>query len=400
MTPGPAPVRAGKGKARSVALLTLCVVLSMSLWFVSSAILPGIVAEVGIAGGRAAALSSAVQLGFVIGALAFAGLGTADRFDPRAVMALSAACAAAFNLLLLAAATGGTAQVALRGLTGFCLAGVYPVGMKIAVGWGARDRGLLVGLLVGAVTLGSSLPHLLAVLGGPDWRTTVVAASALAAAGSLLPTLVGLGPHHARARAFRPAALSLAWTDRRVRLAFAGYLGHMWELYAFWAWIGVAAAASFAAAGHDGAERSVRLLTFAAIAVGAVACVPAGMLADRIGKARIARAAMALSGAAALGAALAFGGPPWLFALMALIWGAAVIPDSAQFSALVADAAPPELAGSLMTLQTALGFALTAVTVQAVPGLAAAIGWPWTLAAMALGPLFGVEAMRRLIRAA
>lgn len=386
------------GKARSIALLALAQVLAMSLWFVSAAILPEIGREVALTPGRAAALSSAVQLGFVAGALGLAIHGTADRLDPRRVMAVSAALSALATLALLAVPTGGAAQVALRGLTGACLAGVYPVGMKIAVGWGLRDRGLLIGLLVGALSLGSALPHLIAFAGGAEWRVTVVTAAGLAAAGGLLALGTRLGPHHGRAGGFDPRALRLAWTERRLRLAFAGYLGHMWELYAFWAWIGAATAAAFAGRLGAEAEPAARLLTFAAIALGGLMCVPAGWLADRIGKARVAQGAMALSGAAALAVAATLGGPVWLTAALVLVWGAAVIPDSAQFSALVADAAPPERAGSLMTLQTALGFTLTFATVQAVPRVAEALGWPGTLALMALGPFAGIEAMRRLIR--
>jgi hypothetical protein len=270
--------------------------------------------------------------------------------------------------------------------------------MKIVVGWGTRDRGLLVGIVVGAVTLGTALPHLLAWLGGANWRATVVAASALAVLGGLTGLAARLGPHHARARGFDPAALRLAWTNQRVRLAYAGYLGHMWELYAFWAWIGAAATAAFAASLGAAATDAARLVTFAAIALGGLFCVPAGWLADRIGKARVARGAMLASGAAGLATAASFGGAWQLTAVLILLWGASIIPDSAQFSALVADAAPPERAGSLMTFQTALGFTLTFFTVQVIPPVAESLGWPITLALMALGPAFGVEAMRRLIR--
>lgn len=386
------------GKARSVAALAAASVLCLSLWFVSAAILPEIVAEGGLAPGRAAALSSAVQIGFVVGALALAVHGTADRYDPRRVLVGSAVLAAAANLGLLVTPPGGVSQMALRALTGAGLAGVYPVAMKIVVGWGTRDRGALVGLVVGAVTVGSALPHLLAVLGGADWRTTVVAASALALLGGLAGGLAAIGPHHVRAARFDPGALRLAWTDERLRLAYLGYLGHMWELYAFWAWIGAAATVSFAAPLGDRATDAARLLTFASIALGGLLCLPAGRLADRLGKARVAQGAMAASGAAGLATSLAFGGPAWLVALLVLLWGAAVIPDSAQFSALVADAAPGERAGSLLAFQTALGFTLTFFTVQAVPAAAAWLGWPATLALMALGPAAGIAAMQRLVR--
>jgi MFS family permease len=385
-------------KTRSVAALAAASVLCLSLWFVSAAILPEIVAEGGLTPGRAAAMSSAVQIGFVVGALALAVHGTADRFDPRRVLVGSALLAAAANLALLVTPLGGAAQVALRALTGAGLAGVYPVAMKIVVGWGTRDRGALVGLVVGAVTVGSALPHLVAFLGGADWRTTVVAASALALLGGLAGGLAAIGPHHVRAARFDPGALRLAWTNERVRLAYLGYLGHMWELYAFWAWIGAAAAVSFTPTLGERATDAARLLSFAAIALGGLLCQPAGRLADRLGKARVAQVAMVVSGGAGLATSLAFGGPAWLLALLVLLWGAAVIPDSAQFSALVADAAPGERAGSLLAFQTALGFTLTFFTVQAVPGVAAWLGWPATLALMALGPAAGIAAMQRLIK--
>ncbi len=385
------------GKARSVGTLALVEVMTMSLWFVSAAILPELVAEGGIGPGRAAALSSAVQIGFVIGAVGLALHGTPDRLDPRRVLSFCAVIAALANLMLLFTAIGGIAQILLRGVTGACLAGVYPVGMKIVVGWGTRDRGFLVGLLVGALTLGSALPHLFAFIGGANWRMTVGITSGLALLSAGLVLTASLGPAHVRARAFDPGAIRLAWTDRRIRLAFAGYLGHMWELYAFWAWIGTALTVAFSARmATEDALPLARGVTFAAIAIGGIACVPAGRIADRIGKAQVARFAMMASAASALGTALAFGGPAWLVATLAILWGATVIPDSAQFSALVADSAPPERAGSLMTFQTALGFTLTFFTVQILPDVADAFGWRFVLAIMAVGPLLGMEAMRRL----
>jgi MFS family permease len=223
-------------------------------------------------------------------------------------------------------------------------------------------------------------------------------ASALAAAGGVSVLAAGLGPLHAPAPSFDVKAIRLAWTNRDIRLAYAGYLGHMWELYAFWAWVGAAAAASYGITmGAEEAGRLAKLTAFLAIGLGGLACAPAGVLADRIGKARVAQWAMILSASLALATALSFGGAVWLTFALILFWGIAAIPDSAQFSALVADAAPDERAGSLMTFQTALGFTLTAFTVQAVPTFAAFAGWPATLALMAIGPALGVEAMRRLI---
>ncbi len=197
---------------------------------------------------------------------------------------------------------------------------------------------------------------------------------------------MSLGPHHSRAARFDPRAIATAWTNRRVRLAYAGYLGHMWELYAMWAWIAAATAASYGATlAAPEAERLAKVTAFVAIGAGGIACAVAGLIADRIGRANVAILAMALSGTSALAAGATFGGPAWLTFAIVVVWGISVIPDSAQFSALVADAAPPDQAGSLMTFQTALGFALTFATVQATPVLASA-----------LGPAFGIVAMVRL----
>jgi MFS family permease len=394
-----AAARPSHSKPISITLLALAEIAGMSLWFASAAILPDMVRESGIDAVRQAMLSSGVQLGFVAGALAVAASGLADRFDPRRVFATCGVLAALCNAALLIAPIGGTIAILLRVLTGLLLAGVYPVGMKIAVGWGTKDRGLLVGLLVGALTVGSALPHIAAYLGGADWRSVIVATSALALIGGLLVLLCGLGPHHARAPRFSTRAIALAWTNRRIRLTYLGYFGHMWELYAMWAWVGAAAAASYGALlGEAEATRLAKLTAFLAIALGGLTCAPAGWLADRIGKAQVTIIAMALSGSAAIATALSFGGPIWLTFVLIVIWGIFVIPDSAQFSALVADASPPDLAGSAMTLQTALGFALTAVTVQATPLLAQSFGWPAVLAGLAIGPAVGIAAMMRLLK--
>ncbi len=369
----------------------------MSLWFVSSAGLPDMIREVNISGMRQAALSSSVQAGFVVGALIVAFFGLADRYDPRRVFALSAVLAGIVNFTLVLSSPGSGLAIVARFLTGALLAGVYPVGMKIMVGWGQKDRGFLVGALIAALTLGSAFPHLLSLAGGANWRLIIVVVSVAAAAGGLLCLLVGLGPHHSIAPRFNPRTIASAWTNRRVRLAYAGYLGHMWELYAMWAWVGLATATSYAVTMPlDEAVRLSTITAFAAIAAGAVASILAGLVADRIGKAEVAIIAMIISGLSALAAALTFGGPAWLTLIVVVIWGISIIPDSAQFSALVADFAPPDQAGSLMTFQTALGFALTIVTVQTTPLLASVFGWPTVLAGLALGPLFGVVAMMRL----
>ncbi|MEM9138845.1 MAG: MFS transporter, partial [Pseudomonadota bacterium] len=231
-------------KPASISILILSQIAVLAVWFSSAAVLGEMGAEAGLTTARLAWLSTATQVGFGVGALVYAALGLADRYDPRVVFAVSAALSAGANALLLAVPIGGTEAILLRALTGAFLAGVYPVGMKIAVGWTEVNRALLVGTLVGALTLGSAAPHLIALAGGADWRVTIIATSAIATVGGLSILVIGLGPFHAKAPRLDITAIALAWTNRRIRYAILGYVGHMWELYALWAWVGVIAAGS------------------------------------------------------------------------------------------------------------------------------------------------------------
>jgi len=390
-----------QAKLRSITLLIIAEILAMSLWFVSAAILGDMSREANLSPGIQAALSSAVQAGFVIGALLSAVLGIADRYEPRLVFAFFCIVAAIANALMLLVVPGSATAILLRGITGASLAGVYPVGMQIAVGWGQKDRGLLVGLLVGGITLGSRSPHLLAFFGGSDWRQTVLATSALAILAACIVLAVQNGPYHAKAQAFNPRVITEAWTNKSIRRAYGGYLGHMWELYAMWSWIGIALSASFISHMSEAdASQFAKFMAFVIIAVGAVSCGIAGWVADRIGKAELTIIAMAVSGLCALLFAFTFGGNVWLTVLISIIWGIAIIPDSAQFSVLVADHAKGDQAGTLLSFQTALGFALTIATVQLAPVVAAKVGWPVMMGLLALGPMFGIISMWGLRKSA
>ena len=312
----------------------------------------------------------------------------------RILLMAAALLAAAANLVLLGVEPAGRLAWGSRLVVGAGLAGVYPVGLKLAVGWTRAHRGLVVSSFVGALTFGSSSPNLVALVGGADAAWTLGTTSLLALTGAVMVYGFRVGPFHAVSPAVRVRDVGLAFTHLPLRRAYLGYLAHMWELYAFWAWIGVAATQIAANAGLQNPTAFGSGLAFAAIALGAFACRPAGWIADRVGKRKVARSALFGSLAAGLATALSVEQSMVLFSVFAILWGITIIPDSPQFSALVADHAPAEKAGSLMAFQTALGFALTAVSVQILPALAEAAGWGIAFASLALGPLVGVWAMR------
>jgi MFS family permease len=340
----------------------------------------------------------AVQAGFVVGTLLSAVTNLADVLNGRVLLFLGAVTGAATNAAVLAASSADSV-VLLRFLTGVSLACVYPPGMKLAAGWFREQRGLALGVLIGALTLGKALPHLLTAIYGSAWREPMLLASALATAGGVLVLLVVRdGPHVAATNAFDARAIRKIFATRGARLATFGYLGHMWELYAMWTWIAVLATASFTAAGVAGASRSGSIAAFLAIASGTAGCVLAGWLADLLGRARVAMWAMAVSAACAALTVVVFGASPGWFFLIAVVWGFAVVADSAQFSALVSDYAPREHVGTALTIQTCLGFLLTLVSIEALPRLAEAAGWQWASLLLVPGPLLGILAMRGFLR--
>ena len=369
----------------------------MSPWFTASAAGDTFREGLGLSVGQVAWLTGAVQVGFVVGTLVAAVLNLADIVPSRSYFAACALLAAAANGLLLLP-TGFEALLVLRFLTGFFLAGVYPPAMKMAATWFRSGRGMAIGTVVGALTAGKAAPFLLRAGAGGDLGGVVFGASLAAAAGGLLVlALYRDGPASFPRRPFDWGLVGTVVRHRKTRLATWGYLGHMWELYAVWSAIGLFFAAHFAERVPDPGSVAA-FLAFWVIAAGAVGAVGAGVLADRIGRERVAGGAMAISGTMALTVGWLVGAPTWLVVVLALVWGVTVVADSAQFSALVTEVAPPHAAGTALTLQTSLGFLLTTVTIQGVPWIAQSVGWGPAFALLAPGPVVGIWAMWRLSR--
>ncbi|MHC4989467.1 MAG: MFS transporter [Planctomycetota bacterium] len=382
-------------------LLAVVELLAMTLWFSASAVAPQMAEQWQLGDAGRSWLTIAVQLGFVVGALGSAVLNLADRFSPQRLIACSALLGALFNVAIAFWAPPLVIVLAMRFLTGMTLAGVYPPGMKLLATWFNDARGLAIGIMVAALATGSAAPHLMNALteGGvtlPPWQPTVYGASVLAAIGAIVAgTALRTGPLLQKATRFHWRHAGIIWTNRPVRLANFGYLGHMWELYAVWTWAPLLLLESYASA--DGSATVARTLGFALIAAGSVGSVIAGALADRVGRTLIASGSLAVSGACALGAGFLFDHPT-LLTIVCLVWGLAVVADSAQFSTAVSELADPRYVGTALTMQTCTGFLLTFVTIRLTPPLVQWLGWGVPMALLALGPVFGIWSMIALRR--
>lgn len=390
----------GATRWRILAVLAVAELMGMALWFTGSAVGPQLKTQFGLTTSQVGWLTIAVQLGFVTGTALSALFNLADIFPARKLFAVAALCGAVANLPM-AWATSLSVVLLSRFIAGCCLAGVYPPAMKMAATWFRAQRGLAVGTIVGALTIGKASPYLAQAFPSATVAVVTQLASVSAVlAGALIWFTYRDGPFEFPARPFAWARVAEVLRVREYRLATGGYLGHMGELYSFWTWIPAFLAASEAEralrANVEPHARITALIAFGVIAVGGIGCIWGGLVADRIGRARLVSWAMAASGSCALLIGFAFGRSWWLLAPLALIWGFFVIADSAQFSVLITEQVPTHAVGTALTMQVSMGFLLTTITIQIIPPLVNAVGWRWAFPVLAVGPLLGIASIRRL----
>lgn len=386
------------GAYRGLMALAFALFLGMATWFSASAVVPQLTEQFSLTASASAWLSIGVQVGFVIGALTIAGTSIADRFGPRQLMAAGAFAAGLSNLLLLLADSGALI-ITIRILTGAFLAAVYPPAMKAISTWFHVSRTTALAVMIGALTLGSASPHLAAAAGDLDWRLVVISTSALSVLGAVVALFVARdGPFPFPRGTFRLKEAVRAFTTKPVMLTSLGYFGHMWELYAMWSWFGVFFGSVLIADGATDTNGFGSLVTFAVIGIGAVGCWVGARIEKRIGSSRTAILSMLISGSCALIIGWFAEGPVWVVIIIGLIWGFWVIPDSAQFAALITRLTDQRYVGSVLTLQMAFGYTVTVPIVWITPFLQANAGWGWTFVVLALGPVVGVTAIRALIK--
>jgi MFS family permease len=384
---------------RILPVIVLSQFAGTSLWFAGNAVLGDLQGQWGLGADAVGHVTSAVQLGFILGTLTFAIFAIADRHSPRKVFFLCSGLGALSNFGVYALAGGESSLLALRFLTGFFLAGVYPVGMKIAAGWYQRGLGHAIGLLVGALVVGTAFPHLLRGMGHAlSWQSVTVAVSIIAALGGLLMLLlVPDGPYSRSGAKFEPGAVITVFRSPPFRASAFGYFGHMWELYAFWAFVPVLLTAH---AAGTGVSLDVPIWSFCVIAAGFFGCAGGGYVSLKAGSARVAAVQLSVSGACCVLSPLAFYAPTPVFLAFMILWGITVVGDSPQFSAMNAQYAPAGLVGSALTVANCIGFAITIPAIQLLNALAAAVPPAYLCVPLALGPLLGLVALRPLVERA
>lgn len=364
-----------------------------SLWFAGNAVLPDLILELSLELSAIGYVTMAVQAGFIVGTLVFASLNVADRYSPVRVFFGCSLLGAIFNLSVILA-SGYVSLLAARFLTGFFLAGIYPVGMKIASDWHKEGLGKALGFLVGALVLGTAFPHFLKFAGSElPWRFVMISTSVLSAAGGLLLLLtVQDGPYRGRKGDFKPSVMFKLFKDKNFRSAAFGYFGHMWELYAFWAFVPVMLAYYDSGLGNT---LNIPIWSFSIIAAGSISCMVGGYISLRKGSKFVASVSLMVSGICCLISPYIFDLPVWLFLMIMVVWGISVVSDSPQFSTLVAQSADRAYVATGLTLVNSIGFATTIISIQLMTYMWVKFTSPWIFLILLIGPMLGFMSIQK-----
>jgi len=386
-----------KESSRVLVIMVFAFLACISVWFAGNAVIEGMQIDLGLPETALGPITSALQFGFLIGTLLFAILTIADRYSPSKVFFVSAIIVAISNGLLLASDNGYASVLMLRFVTGFCLAGIYPVGMKIVVDFFPNGLGRALGILLGALVLGTALPHLLrAIMEELPWRYVIIVTSVFAALGGLVVMIfVKDGPNRTTRTGPDLTVFFSVFRKADFRAAAFGYFGHMWELYAFWAFVPVFLASY---AQTNNLSLPISMLTFGIIGIGAISCIAGGYWALKKGSAKVAAVALALSGLCCLLSPFIFQLSLIPFLIALFVWGLAVISDSPQFSTLIAQTAPAESVGTALTIVNNIGFLMTIVTIQLLNYFATNVDPIYLFLPLTLGPVLGLISMRKLLR--
>lgn len=367
-----------------------------SLWFAGNAIITDLQSAMNVGIDDTGIVTSAIQLGFISGTLIFALLSLSDRYSPKKIFFICSILGSVSNLLIYFIANSLSSLLVLRFITGFLLTGIYPIGMKIAAGWYKDKLGNAIGFLVGSLVLGTAFPHLIKSFGGSlPWEQVIFVVSGFAmVGGSLMYFAVDDGPFISSGTKFNPMTIITIFKYKELRSSALGYFGHMWELYTFWALIPVILLC-YLKSNHM--EMNISFWSFVIIASGSIGCIVGGAISKKSGSAKVAFTQLAISGICCLVSPIMFNTPEPIFLTYLIFWGIAVVGDSPQYSAIIANAAPKELVGSGLTLVNSIGFAITILSLWFVYQFLDMIDISYALMILAIGPLLGIISMRSLI---
>ncbi|MEH7380352.1 MFS transporter [Bacillus sp. JJ1533] len=388
----------GKSHTTKLLLLSLAMLGTMTTWFSMTAVLPTLMDIWDLNSNKVSYITIMVNLGFIVGSLVSAFINLPDRIQPHILFYWSAVLAGVSTILTALLANSLMVALIFRFITGIALSGVYGPGLKLVSTWFRLRRGTALGLVVGALTIGSAGPHLFKGIGISSWELVLTITGFLSILSGILILFVKIGPYPLPLGNFDPKAILRVFKNHKVRLANFGYFGHMWELYAMWSWFGLFLSESFKASGMSNFSSAASMVTFVVIGSGFFGAWFGGVSADRNGKEKVTLWSLGVSGTITLIIGFFFGSSPWIIAILGIIWGVSIIADSAQFSALITEHADQRYVGSSLTVQLAIGYILTIVVIFLIPFIESIIGWKYTFLILLPGPVLGFLSMYRLHR--